>query len=862
MWEKPNHRKIEGTARPLRVAYLVNPDDCPDLLLDEIIAESFSRWAGRRTPIIPATTDGVAPEYRSWLYHFDADVIYSFVPLNKAAVNQIHEELAPGIFHFHEDRYRDPDGDRRFRIEMPIRGLSSLSVLPMFASRRWGFGDKPTDILTFDSYRDGSESSFLRENFGFLSTSFGNGQVADSAPELFACMTLISQESLENGHLRKSSRARYESDPKAFLKALAEHGTIMPPCQLSEMFSHYLEPRNALTPGGVNIVVGDTIQDRLFYWNGHNRFPRNELSTTSSIRISVDQANDTEFLRMVGEVLERRGVRGDNNSPVGTVRSTSLDESKLADIAERIKPEDKKWRRFETDCVKSAAEAIPEFWEAKAYFMTGSFAISREPKGKQQSELADGRAQLPTVTPWHLSENYIPPSVRSGQWMVDLTIERENDHCRFSNVVHEWLLPRRIRIDPLFSVQRENSSSEMYPRYCQRPIRSGLLSASMEMTIRQASITIPSDENALIGGLRDLYRAQFARSSGDEEPEPPKVMDIKYSDKGRYLLGTLQHFESLPDAFSTLMHDFWRETLRGLGANPSHLNDDLESKLSKILSKRLRSNGSGWEVTDERSRQVVVREALKIASQIRRPDRFIPYDQLLERYNALVAKFTIEHQQVGEREGDDFLSSAELDESIKYLCDHKVLFQGHEWQCRSCYNRNWISIDDLSRVLHCSVCQDNASPPVSGGWQFKASGFFVEAYSDHGTEAAIWALWRLSEKARSSFYFLPSCLIWYAQHREEGPNDCEVDLIAVVDGKTVAVEATTSKSLREAELAKLAEFAIRVRPDILFIVCGTETVRGRAQLSARLEEMIPSGVAVEIETYRKSGDHIDPYLPS
>lgn len=366
MWEKPSYRKIEGTARPLRVAYLINPDDCPDLLLDEIIAESFSRWAGRRTPIVPTTPDGVAPEYRSWLNHFDADVIYSFVSLSKAAVSRIHEELAPGIFHVHDDRYGDPDGDRRFRVEMPIRGLSSLSVLPMFASRRWGFGDKPKDILTFDSYWDGSESPFLKENFGFLSTSFGNTQVADAAPELFACMTLISQESLENRHLGKSPHARYESDPKAFLKVLAEPGAIMPPCQLSEMFSHYLEPRNALTRGGVNIVVGDTIQDRLFYWNGHNRFPRNELSTTSSIRISVDQANDTEFLRMVGEVLERRGVRGDSNSPVGTVRSTSLDLSRLADIAERIRPENKKWRRYETECVGSAAWAIPEFWEERA----------------------------------------------------------------------------------------------------------------------------------------------------------------------------------------------------------------------------------------------------------------------------------------------------------------------------------------------------------------------------------------------------------------------------------------------------------------------------------------------------------------
>lgn len=61
MWEKPTHRKIEGTARPLRVAYLVDLATCENLLIDKIIAESFSRWSGRRTPIIPAS-QGNPPE--------------------------------------------------------------------------------------------------------------------------------------------------------------------------------------------------------------------------------------------------------------------------------------------------------------------------------------------------------------------------------------------------------------------------------------------------------------------------------------------------------------------------------------------------------------------------------------------------------------------------------------------------------------------------------------------------------------------------------------------------------------------------------------------------------------------------------
>ena len=866
MWEKRTHRKVEGTARPLRVAYLVNLETCEGLLIDEIIAESFSRWSGRRTPIVLASSDGIDPAYVSWLYAFDADIIYSFADLTDDAIALLDEQLAPGILHHHEDRYRGAEGDRRYRIELPIQGLSCLSVLPMFASRRWGFGAKPRDILSFDKYWDGSDDTFIRENFGFISTSFRNGQLANSAPELFRCLTLISKEALKNRQYGKSEHAKYEDDPHALLEALAEPRSVLPPCQLSELFCHYLEPKNSLQPSGVNIVVGDEIGDRLVYWNGHNRFPRNELSGISSIRISVEQSKNTEFLQLIGRVLDRRGVRGDQNAPVATLRSTSLDESELAEIAERIKPEDKTWKRFEIEAIADANWAIPDFWEERAYFTTGSVAISREPKGKRSSELANGRAEFPLATPWHLSENYLPFSVREGQWMVDLSIEREIDHCKFSNVVHEWILPRRLRIDPFFSISRESSSSRMHPRYCRRPTRSGLLSASIELAVRQASITVPNDDVAFFGALQDFQRERFLRTRGSKDglqkPPPPKVADAKYSDKGRYLLGTLQHFGNLPDAFQTLMHGFWREELRRLGADPSHLNDELEARFQKIMARRLRATNDDWEVSSQEDRQKVAKEALRIATQLRRPERFVQYDKLASRYRNLVEKFIEENPHVKEGPIEEYLSAGELDASIQYLCEQKILFQGHEWQCQNCFNRNWVSIDDLSSVMTCNVCHNEEPPPVSGGWQFKASGFFVEAYRDHGTEPAIWALWQLAERARASFYFIPSTLIWFYEHREDGPNDCEVDLLAVVDGKTVAVEATTSRTLKASEIDKLAAFATRVRPDKLYIVCGASGQNARAQLATRFRNCLPEAVDVEVATYEGSGERSDPYLPS
>ena len=47
MWSKPT-QSCAGTARPLRVAYLIDPANCTDKLLDAIFAEAYGRWGGPR----------------------------------------------------------------------------------------------------------------------------------------------------------------------------------------------------------------------------------------------------------------------------------------------------------------------------------------------------------------------------------------------------------------------------------------------------------------------------------------------------------------------------------------------------------------------------------------------------------------------------------------------------------------------------------------------------------------------------------------------------------------------------------------------------------------------------------------------
>src|SRR5438045_9261874 len=96
MWSKPT-QTCTGTARPLRVAHLVDPSNCTDRVLDAIFAEAYGRWGGRRTLIVPATESGIDSRYEKWLGFYDADIIYSYVALNDEAVAFIHEQY--GLAH-------------------------------------------------------------------------------------------------------------------------------------------------------------------------------------------------------------------------------------------------------------------------------------------------------------------------------------------------------------------------------------------------------------------------------------------------------------------------------------------------------------------------------------------------------------------------------------------------------------------------------------------------------------------------------------------------------------------------------------------------------------------------------------------
>ena len=152
--------------------------------------------------------------------------------------------------------------------------------------------------------------------------------------------------------------------------------------------------------------------------------------------------------------------------------------------------------------------------------------------------------------------------------------------------------------------------------------------------------------------------------------------------------------------------------------------------------------------------------------------------------------------------------------------------------------------------------------PVDEGWQFRANQFLIDAFRDHGTEALIWALWRLWNNSRQSFYYTPSLRLWADwPQTTRGTADVEVDAIAVVDGLVHLVEAKSSSRLDADDISQLVLAAGRIRPDVLVIACMDRSTETLTRAIARLQDAMPKGVKVVLINFDPADLDRSPILP-
>jgi hypothetical protein len=195
-----------------------------------------------------------------------------------------------------------------------------------------------------------------------------------------------------------------------------------------------------------------------------------------------------EFLR------KRNGVFRNSGTPWVQLRSASLTTVQLADLQNRFAAADR-WNGYAVGAKITLDSIVPseKVFENARYLVSGGF-FERSPEWKDFSA-SENKIYPPTILPRHIAFIQNDSLATVGAWALDVHIQRQENHSRYSNVRHSWFFPRRLRFHRAFLEFYEAKSEGREYRHT-RATAQGFLSLFAGFKEVLPSITIPNDESA------------------------------------------------------------------------------------------------------------------------------------------------------------------------------------------------------------------------------------------------------------------------------------------------------------------------------------------------------------------------------
>jgi hypothetical protein len=792
----------------VRVAYLVEKSEHWSEIMDAAIAEAYSRWCGTRTLFVPVVAGDITAQYWDWLRWWDPDLIYSYPSLNSHTVQKISERIVPIWFNGHRT-YGPSTGRFDPRPRPAVRGLYSRSVLPFLAIPKGHIRESPTKLI--NQYPQWTDDGFVGDNFGTDERCFGGFPMMPAMRQIIEPLNLVPADAPANRYHFRDAGLEIHSSSELLRLMAADH-TIISMCDLASWAPSGIVPltrrdtlnlriiRNHPWAETFNLVVGDGFEDRICFWNARLLVdPWRGASHFTALRLPECRVTDADFVDALIALFKSRKWSlppGQDHHRI-RIRSSTLSEPDLESVADKI--------RAEVGC--------------EVLFSRIDQAVDVCPNRVQLQDdlpIRDERGQYVSATigliasprPFHIAE--LPatsaPNLMDGVWIVDHKVDRHNDNSPYSNVRHWWRIPRRIGLARLF--MSTNTA---------RVTTDGYLAAAAKVDEPHSELRLPDDPaifRAILHG-QDWFPHDDLRQPSSPAPA---FQYSRFSNDGRYLEGTLHLFGDLLSAFQIVSCRFWRNLFMELGA-PSRGD---ESATIREIVARIRPRLGDFDFRSDSAWERLGKTVLVEAGRVRFPAREISFPDLKTRWererDEALTRFTPDATQK-----EDFLRFSEqsFEDSVKSLCSHGILTQGHQWTCRRCAHRNWSSVDDVSQRLKCAICRTEFQIAPDFSWHFHLNEFLASGIRERGHLALIWATGELLHDSRYTFLFSPPLWLFkeYPKQHQSKP-DAELDILCIRDGKLVIGEAKSSaRDLTEKGLAPLIEVTRILRPDIVVVSC-------------------------------------------
>lgn len=764
-WDRPSSlgKTVEArtTNRPVKIAYLVPFEDAPHthMNLDAVFFESYTRWAGAYTLVIPTKAQKFLVDgYGEWLKHYDPDFIYSYVDLDAALVENIDRLCCPIAFLKHEKRNRK-DREIDWRSFLPswdhyIQPVSSISTVPSPAIYpHFLHEERAQEPTIFTQYGMEPANRFLADNFG---TGFSLINVTHAIPGYFKTLCLVPTDLPDNV---VAGTERCFSTLEA-LRAISDRKAT-PIARLAMVNSAGIpRPASMGWTFAFRLFIGSTPLDRIHFWNCRH-LGSTWSDTVNALILEPEFFDEEQLVKQLGQYLNKNNFLGHGNGPhQAEIHSASVAVDDLNAVRDKLQPYT--WNSVQVSRAFNAPAMPIQKELAKC--------INEKSTDMTTVKLTEDFSEIKASEPAHFI--YIRPQLRGlaqGQWIVELSIQRHNNLSKFSNVVDTWSLPRRRKIALAFT--KRLAKPTFGGRLALVPSTEGF--PFRNQAIRDQSsyeINLPSDETF----FRHLALEFFEYPADDIRAPIPRngYKDLAVSDKGQNLRGVISMFDNLSTAYRVLTNKFWRTVL---------------------------------EVAKEDTTKPLTFNRNKL-------DSLIPNDQ------GTIHRLTQELRFDNVGITKNYLRDS-LTDSLEYLVRSNVFYQVAHWRCKYCGHLNSRSFDNMKIKNECDICATEYFAPINIEWQFEFNDFVHRSLRKHSGLPVLWTLGLLQDRSHTgSFWYLPEVDLYERYDDPKSKN--EIDILCMLDDAFYAVEAKRSVSTflnKSGAIDKFVKVIGQLRPDVALV---------------------------------------------
>lgn len=794
--------------------------------------------------------------YWPWLEAFDPDIVYSFVSLTPADVVEIHERVYPAEYVFHQIDTLTRSDVYGFKPRLDFAPLSSMSVVFRLA-RHSPRSDQGGRVSIIDSWYTESPTRYLTDNFGTYHWSAATGQFPTDATGSAALLTVVSTEKYEDrsyGVPRDLNRVGSEFEAvKQFAAGAATSLSL-----LSALYSPKLEIQDYRWSESFNLVIGESFEDRILFWNARLFIPTWIDRSLCCLRINSSQLHDHDFLAQLSEMINRRNfVRpGSGGQSQLTVRSVSVSQQELEVVRSTLGTANM-WSATSIHKLATLDELAPAAAALERANETSHYVDTQVPSWTSFKFLGSA-ACPPTIIPDHLADAPIRQTFTQGYWSADFRFQYDGVNTRYGRA-NCWNLPRRWRMAQAFRPSIAGHETHSLPPPPRRS-RHGNLTLFSRSVERIEQVQIPVVEEAFHFAF--VLDGRYVRQDRNPGEHPGvKVQWLKESNEARYLTGVLGMTGGLDQAIHFLLHPFLRDVFAKLGGAPNLADTDIAPTLNAL--RKLSQGHSKFDLDGHGEVEALAGLIARAAQSTRRPMAFVAYDELRQQWKGYRERYWAKNTEPKRNPDDpvDWNAQEErsLDDALIALREGQLLFQGHRWTCFNCHHRNWADLGSLTYKLLCEVCKCATDAPVNIRWQFRPNQFLIESLRDHSVLSLVWVLAALRNRATNSFIYQGPTSFGYSADAETP--DAEADILALIDGEAVLCEVKSAwRSLRAVHVDALVELAKRLRPDRVVLAVMEGGVGHKNKVEEAKTQLSHEGIELELLTTAQYRAEDDPWL--